>query len=208
MFSLTSKPFSFEFYPHTPDAATLEESEHQLLFVCDTMMSNRIHFPKIKDHSEVLWRGFTYDSFTFFQRTLPGQVPEPIPLRIDTALAPRVKVFGEVHLIKSKFIKELDFMKVNRVQFERQRVKVIIPGRWRIDAENKSTDGKPLPKVLLGKKGLISPEEVYVRKMWMYVGRPECWEPLIDGGYFFQKVAIKLPYQSKSWLGDKYYLFE
>ncbi len=199
----------FKFYPHTPDAAILEESEHQLLFICDTMMSDREEFSKIKDNSKPLWRGFTYNDYAFFSRTLPGQVPLPIPLQIDTVLAPKLKVFGEIHQMKSKFIKELDIMRGNRVQFERQRVKIIIPGRWRQNTENRCTEpGRQLPKVLLGKKGLIHPEELYIRNAWMYVGIPEYWEPLLDGGYFFQKVDVKLPYQTKPWLGEKYYLFK
>ena len=209
MFGFFRKPKQpFTFYPHTPDAAILEESEFQLLFICGTMMHNRAEYSKIEKNSEFLWRAFTYENFSFFCRTLPKDTPLPIPLSVDTPLAPRVKIFGEVHKIKSEFIKELDILMANRVQFQRQKVKVMIPGRWRVNEENHDVSGKALPKVLLGKKGLIAPETIHLRNMWMYVGIPGYWEPLLDGGYFFQKVTTKLPYRSKTWLGDKYYLFE
>lgn len=94
-------------------------------------------------------------------------------------------VKGEVlAVLSTKFAKTLDKLKENGKVFIRKRIPVIISGT------KEFTDHKNKAKI----------REHYQEKIkcWMYVGVPDYWNDLIDGGYSFSEIKpFKPPFHDK-----------
>lgn len=199
---------------HSPDLSKLEQYEFQLLFCPDDTQRGYPQYPLIED-SAFVCTGYTQKMFNYWQQR-DGSLPIPMeagdnPIR-SRFFPPPLKVKGELHAIRPYQFRDLDNYKDNLIQFERKRVRLLIPYREVLNLPEPSNgntrDGivQPLPLQLMGKQGVLSPyEKVHTVKAWMYVGRPDYWSDILDAG--FNSHPFK-PVQShvsrRAWLKEYY----
>lgn len=192
----------------TPDIATLELSLLQRVFVCDDLMLAGKNHKLIRDHSTRICRVFTRRSYNFYQKRT-DQTPVVLPAiqvnsRYDFS---SLKIKGEVYSVESSAIPKLDTHYQNGVQYKRVRAQLLYPTSQHGQVVNRDERGKPLPPALQGYKHFLLPERVDPIEAWMYIGIPEYWKDLIDGGYFFEPARIAEPKKERPWL-LKYYHFQ
>ena len=191
---------------HSPDLGWLEQFDFQLLFCVDDTQSNFPLHPLIQDSARIC-TAYTQREFNFWEHHV-GNDRIPIPMEstgpsVIRYFPPSLKVKGELHAIRPYQFKDLDNYKSNRVQFLRKRMKLIVPYREFKSIKNVSVDGSPLPYTLQGKKTYLSGEKVHLIKAWMYVGHPDYWNDLFDGGYSqFKTVAHHE--SRRAWLKEYY----
>lgn len=200
----------------TPDIATLELSQYQLLFVCDDLMRAGRNYKLISDSSATVARGFTRLGYNFYRRAIYNPITKEID---ETAVVMAAKqwnnrydfsclrIKGEVHSVETDAFIKLDTHYQNGVQFRRKRVQILYPTRQHGQVVNKSTDGKPLPYTLQGRKHFLLPERVDPIWAWMYIGISAYWNDLLDGGFAFEPVRILEPKEDRDWL-IKYYSWQ
>ena len=184
---------------HTPDLFRLEQSEFQLLFVVDAMQRGQSEYSHIAEHSAMVTKAFTMQNYNLYVKNSDKTV---IPMLGSATSLNSLKILGEVHSVESTKFFELDKLKGNLVQFQRKRVRVVVPHRFILKDENRDIKGRRLPLCLQGKKGAISPERIHLLSVWMYVGNPDYWDSLLDGGFLFSQPEPKVPYEpdKRKWL--------
>lgn len=176
----------------TPDIAKLEEYEFQLLFACDETQIGHNKYDLIKDGC-VVCPGFTQSSFNYWDSETPF-IPA-VPLKSTstyniTGFPPNAKIKGQLHAIRPYQFISLDNYKENGVQFQRERVKLIVPYRavkWLRDPAVAPLDMEPItieqgnPYIADGNVPSIytTKEMVVIIRAWMYIGIPEYWDKLI-----------------------------
>ncbi len=195
---------------HSPDLAWLEQHEFQLLFACDDTKHGHSHHCLIEE-SAFLATAYTRNKFNFWvQEVGKDRLPIPMEATSDNKtiryFPPALKVKGELHIVRTPQFKELDNYKQNTVQFRRKRVNVIVPYRklTKIKNVDENIPIRPLPRQLQGNlHSHLSPEAVYLIRAWMYVGKPEYWDNVLDAGFRgFKPVNY---YESKrEWLKEYY----
>jgi hypothetical protein len=199
--------YKFDLTPtqFTPDIATLELSQFHLLFVCDDLMRAGKNYKLIADSSTTVARGFTLRGYNFYRKVTDGtpvvMAAKQVKNRYDFSC---LKIKGEIHCVETPAIVKLDTHYQNGVQFRRKRVQILYPTRQHGQVVNKSTDGKPLPYTLQGRKHFLLPERVDPIWTWMYIGTSKYWDKLLDGGFAFEPVRIVEPEKERDWL-IKYY---
>lgn len=186
---------------HSPDLGKLEQYEFQLLFSPDETQRGYSQYSLIED-SVFMCHAFTQKLYNYWQQR-DGQL---IPLEASAPAAvkyfpPSLRIKGELHAIRPYQFRQLDIYKGNTVQYTRKRVKLLIPYRKVIVNDYYDEDGKELPRCLQGKKGVHGPEQIHVVRAWMYVGRDEYWDPLLDA-YHFRKVQHHT--SRREWLKEYY----
>lgn len=191
----------------TPDIAMLEQSQYQLVFVCDDLMRSGRNYKVIQDNSAYVARGFTRNGYNFYRKRTDGS---PVVMsakqvgdnRFDFST---LKIKGEIHSVEStEGMIKLDTHYQNGVQYRRKRIQILYPTSQHGVIENLDTTGKPLPHTLQGKKHFLLPERVDPIWCWMYIGTSTYWKDLLDGGFAFERVRISEPKDEKNWL-IKYY---
>jgi hypothetical protein len=194
----------------TPDIATLELSQFQLVFLCDDLMYSGKNYKILRDHSARIGRGFTLHGYNFYRKRTDGtpvvMTSKQTENRYDFSC---LKIKGEIHSIESPAMTKLDTHYQNGLQYRRNRTKILYPTRRHGVIENHDTMGRPLPYTLQGKKHFLLPERVDMITAWMYTGVPNYWNNLIepiDGGFIFEQVRIEEPKEERRWL-IKYYHF-
>ena len=185
----------------TPDIAVLEQSQFQLVFVCDDLMRAGKSYPIIGDCSAMVCRAFTQRPYNFYKKRTDGSSVVMNAGKMETGT---LKIKGEVHSVLSSEIPRLDNHYQNGVQFQRYRTKLLMPTTPTGIIENHTQDGEPLPMVLQGKKRFTLPERVDPIEAWMYIGLRSYWDDLLDGGFAFEPVHIAEPQKERNWL-PKYY---
>lgn len=152
---------------HTPDLATISLKTHHLLFVYNEM---KFHFPNnyMLQGSELISKGFTKEhDFALWTKQYDKAFPvaavavktcKKPDMRFDPWNPDPARIKGELHLVSSEVLVNLDEAMANGVYFERRPVKIDLPGtlsRWK--------------KV----RGMLIRDEFprYVHS-WMYVGDP------------------------------------
>jgi AIG2-like family. len=186
---------------HSPDLGKLEQYEFQLLFSPDETQRGYPQYPLIED-SVFLCHAFTQKTYNYWQQR-DGQL---IPLEADKPAAvkyfpPSLRIKGEVHAIRPYQFRDLDTWKQNTVQYNRKRVKLLIPHREVIVDDYYDEDGKELPLCLQGKKGIVGPEQIHIIRAWMYVGRDEYWDELLTPFNFH---AVQHHMSRRPWLKEYY----
>lgn len=195
--------FVFDVHKHTPDLWKLEQFAFQNIFVSDDLMTGKKHHSIIKDAA---YSGepihpvcYTFDKFTFFKKDL-GEHSFPVSLPWDyrptshlrwPVVPARVK--GELYTIRPKSFIELDKLRLNGVQFHRQRVRVVLPYR----------------EVRFDKKHIlpnITDDYILTTTAWMYVGAPKYWDDQIGGIFQSCQVDTNTFDQPKKWI-DEFYKF-
>jgi len=187
----------------TPDITLLEQSQFQLVFVCDDLMKAGQRYQIIRENSAYVCRGFTQRPYQFYRRRVDGAgvVMRPNKVYKDRYDFSALKIKGEIHCVESvDGMVKLDNHYQNGVQYKRHRVHILYPFRQHGQVVNKTTDGKPLPYTLQGNKHFLLPERVEPIEAWMYFGLRSYWNDLLDGGFLFEPVRILEPKEDRSWL--------
>lgn len=202
--------FQFARNHHTPDIAKLEEYEYQLYFACDETQIKHLKHSLIKD-GDYQCPAFTQSSFNYWLPEAPFLPPVAMEAMgygeyIMPNAPPKAKIKGELHAIRPYQFKELDNYKENGVQFQRTRVKLIVPFR-RIEFVK---DRYNLPDWIDsvaeegGKSMGLTKESVAIIRAWMYTGVPKFWDKLISA-YDYRSVQA---YEAKNrtWCKEYYQL--
>ena len=220
---LATHPFLY-----TPDHADLEEMEWNLLFSCDDTQRRQPRYSMIEDGAFMCF-AFTRPYYHFWKKNL-GNETFPIPIRSQQQtvkkslhsfssspiLAPAAKIGGELHLVRSSVLLELDKHRQNGVQFQRKRIQLLVPCRQVVRVQDKldeysktiTKDGEVSFRLVQhgGSKTVLKAESVRVIEAWIYEGVSSYWDPLLDAGFTFSPVATKEA-KNKPWL-QHYYLFK
>jgi hypothetical protein len=90
--------------------------------------------------------------------------------------------------------------------FTRRRIIVLLPYRPLLTRNVSLREaGKELPLALQGEKIMLGTERVYLIRAWMYLGKKDYWDDLLDAGWSGFKPVKK--FQSRrQWLGEYAYL--
>lgn len=186
---------------YSPDLGKLEQYEFQLLFCPDETQRGYSQYPLIED-SAFVCHAFTQKLYNYWQQR-DGQL---IPLEASAPAVvkyfpPSLRIKGELHAVRPYQFRQLDIYKGNTVQYERKRVKLLVPYREVMKEDYIELGGKPLPPALQGKKGTLSPEQVAVVRAWMYVGRDEYWDSILSP---FNFKAVQHHTSRREWLKEYY----
>src|SRR6266436_2763507 len=139
----------------TPDIAILEQSQFQLVFVCDDLMKAGKNYKIIADCSVKIARAFTMKSYNFYRRDimLPNGDIETTAVTMNPSGKVEYgchKIKGEIHSVLSSEMIRLDNHYQNGVQFKRYRTKLLYPTTAVSIVKDVDEDGKPLPHTLQG----------------------------------------------------------
>ncbi len=157
---------------HSPDLIQLIRYHFQLVFLPDELQQQMPKHALIKDCSAYLCKAETLSPFIMWKKKL-GEESYPIPMRTDrgflnahTWCDPKRgdpgAVRGELHAVKPlKFFPLVDKLRQNTVQFQRERVDLMINYRYRAFS--------------LREGWHMSEEKRVFVEAWMYVGKPDYW---------------------------------
>lgn len=175
----------------TPDLWKLQRRERHLVFLYNECQEGQYADQMLGINSEKLYAASTKDTFVLWKKKL-GLETFPIMLPIEPSerfgrssfLGKPARVTGQIFRVPPMVIKELDSYVLNTVQFERQRIEVIVPYR-------RKSEG-------------LRHTHYEVFKVWVYVGRKEFWKEQLDANkIFFDRVTL---YTAKDEnIGDYYY---
>jgi len=178
---------------YTPDYGYLEQFEWLRLFVADDTKSGHSHHCLL-DGKRFLSHGFTADTFNYWvqeSRDLRGDpIRTPIPMvsnkpQVLRYTPPPLKIQGQIFAVRPYSFIGLDTYKRNTVQFRRKRVDILVP--YRVGKHMTNDELEPtqkLPRVLQGTQHhILENERMFTLRCYMYVGKPEYWEDLLDAGY-------------------------
>lgn len=178
---------------YTPDIAKLEQRKYHLLFVCDDCMRRHGRNEEFLSEDTYRMAAFTSDDELSMWKKIAGTQSFPVPIKgyrwnelrsveekreqstkisvmnLNATRTGRIK--GELYKVSTKTLVNLDNHRLNGVQFERQRVKVIIPYRYQS-----------------GHVGVDDQEFVQTAKAFMYMGILDFWAPLLPTK-MFEKVT-------------------
>ncbi len=170
----------------TPDMATLQESAFQLMFFYEEIQRDHPKYDLIAGNSAYAYTAFTHTPFHLCHSRL-GKETQAFLIEDKLKDIDQAKVRGEIHIVRPPAILKLDEYKANGVQFERKRIRVMIPYHQVVapdlssvttDAEKKAVWGSKNPKVMLQKTAFLD--------VWTYVAITDHWVPLLDGGYHYK----------------------
>jgi hypothetical protein len=200
--------FQHNLHPFTPDIHKLQRYQWQRLFAYGDEMTGFPSHRLLGPDAFVMCTAFTYDPYTTYVKTL-GKLSIPITLRGQTSGVAYTKVKGQLIAVKaSRFWKYLDIHRRNTVEFDRVRTTLLVPYRGRLPGLAKPGESRINPGPMRFPDSALSEEEraTLTAKMaknyrpssdlyydghvtiraWMYVAKPDFWEPLIDGGFLFR----------------------
>lgn len=189
----------------TPDIAKLEQYSHQLYFACDETQAGHFQHKYIQD-GEFKYPAFTQQSFNYWDG---GPVLGAVPMKAtgyQNALPnfpPIAKIKGMVYKITVPELIKLDSYKENTVQFQRERIRLIVPHRalkWVHDREAEKDQFDFIAENSLG----LTKERVAIIRAWMYIGRPEYWDKVINA-FDFSSVPTHMSNQRR-WCPEYYRL--
>lgn len=189
---------------HSPDLGWLEQKEGWLLLATDDLKSGHSRYSL--GGGAVLCTGFTEKKYNFWvQDEGTDRVPIPMLAQSEQTVRyfpPPLRIQGELQWVQSAAFQRIDDYKRNTKQFRRQRVNVLVP--YHVESRGGDEHGKELPKVLQDKNYVIKgPERVYIIRAWMYVGRPEYWDELLDAGFRGFK-TVRHVESRRPWLKEYY----
>jgi hypothetical protein len=179
-------------YQCTPDMWQLEQHEMQLLFVYDEMMEGHFRHDLIKEHCVRVADVYSRDKFQVYKKCL-GKVSFPIPFQFKTPHyskgnqgTPELMIRGTLYAIRPYQYRELDNYKLNGIQFNRVRTRVVLP----YYLKNKET-------------GVLTGPIVTLVRCWMYIGVADWWLEHMTNDLY----KPVLTYQPNNPFMFKYYYF-
>lgn len=174
----------------TPDVAVIEQYEWQLFFAPDEIKKDHVKHDLLGEESEYKFPAFTQDTYHYWMHSAPF-LP-PIPMRTSglvnalTFFPPIARIKGEVHLIRPQRFLDLDRYKQNTVEYQRHRIRLVVPFRkvmWLKDHNLDPAFGVQEAfsrSRYSGSSIKTEQERVAIVRAWMYIGKPEFWDPLIS----------------------------
>lgn len=192
---------------YSPDIAKIEQYSHQLYFSCDETQAGHWKNTLIEG-AEYKFPGFTQQSFNYWNTDIPIYPPVAMPAKgfknIMPGSPPIAKIKGQIFKITAEQLLALDIYKENTVQFTRERIRVIVPHRAIKWVKDRSI---PDPEVeWYSEQGsmALTKERVCILRAWMYYGKREFWDPLINN-YEFRSVSTHQSNQ-RPWCQEYYRL--
>lgn len=196
----------------TPDISKLEEYSWQLYFATDETKKDHFKHNLLGVDAQYRFPAFTQGSFTYWDPKIPFLSPvamKEIPSRIDIPnLPPNAKIKGQVYLIRPQRFLELDRYKQNTVEYKRERIKLIVPYRQVEFLKDHNLDPAFGVQELFcrsdyeGSSITTSGETTCIIRAWMYIGRPEFFNPLLTA---FDYGPVEFHYSNKRRWCEKYY---
>jgi hypothetical protein len=181
----------YEATKFTPDIARLEEYEWQLIFVADGLKKDHVHHHRLGERLPRMIPAFTQKNFHFWQPQAP--FIDPVPLEVPEGYTnmmpffpPVAKIKGEVYAIRPQTFMDLDRMNQNGVEFFRRRIRLVVPYRKVVFLRDHNLDPSFGVQELLsrseytGSSIKTSEELTCILRAWMYIGKPEFWDPMIS----------------------------
>lgn len=192
----------------TPDISRLENRSHHLLFATgETMRSGYNH--ETLNGSEFFGNAFTKSYFQHWKMKL-GLHSFSIPIRSDdpkpalvaadgvsilpivnNAHVPSIRIKGELYLVPTEKLIELDKDKDNGIFFLRERTSLLLPYKRTDWIKDRSQLEKKLDQPL--EHAYVSTTGIATIKAWIYTGIQSHWEPKFDGGFEFSAVRVFRP---------------
>lgn len=154
----------------TWDMAKLEQYARQPVFVYGTMKRRHRAHDLIDDWSDFRGTAFTANENWIMWKKKLGIGTFPIAMRIDHTMIPQARIKGELYLIDSFRIKDLDEVMLNGVEFRRKPVQVLVPFSRTVYVHGDPVKVDCVTKI----------------PAWMYVGRYKYWQDFLDAGYHFR----------------------
>lgn len=196
----------------TPDVSTLEEYEWQLYFAPDETKKDHLKHDLIGSDRQYKFPGFTQQNYHYWAHAAPFLPPIPLvpaaPVNLLPFFPPVAKIKGEVYAIRPQRFLELDKYKQNGVEYQRQRIRLIVPYRkvlWLKDHNLDPSFGVQdvfSRSRYTGNSTKTSEEYVAIIRAWMYIGKPEFWDPLISA---YDYTSVETFYaKSRRWC-EQYY---
>lgn len=175
------------FAPYTPDLPVLTLRAFHLLFVYDRMQKGQADHAFFGGEAMELGTVFTKDKFALIKRDVGGD-SYPIPLDTSPFSFDELSVRGEMVLLPTPKLIELDTERKNGVKFERRMVTVTLPYRRR-------SGSRLLPDLFF-----------HNYKTWMYVGKADFWHQLCEEHSNFHMFdAVKKMSPNKNDIKEYYY---
>ncbi len=183
----------------TPDLWKLEQTEYQLLFVPDQFMSRHPLHNVISQYiyqNKPLISGFTEESYWGFWKFKAGKGSFPVALvnqnKHETFRNRFGRIKGEVVALRPYMFRYLDNYYQNRVEFVRHRTNIVVPYR---------------KKRITNIGTMLTHEHTQVLRCWFYIGKPNYWLDMLDGGQNFCPVSIweQKDHTDGRWPAGKYF---
>lgn len=173
----------------TPDIDILEQYEWQLIFAVDALKRDHLNYNKLGVETKQFFPAYTQKSFMFWDG---GPLMPEIPMVSEhngilsriVGMPPVAKIKGEVYAIRPRMFIDLDTMYENTVQFQRERVRLVVPYRKLVWLRDKDLDPQfgvqqALGQAALTKSIMHTPETTCIIRAWMYIGKPAFWDKLL-----------------------------
>lgn len=173
----------------TPDISKLEMYEWQLFFAPDELKKDHVKHALLGDDKQYKFPAFTQKGYHFWQANAPFDAPvamETEPVNVSPFFPPVAKIKGEIYAIRPQRFLDLDRYRQNTVEYERQRVRFVVPYRkvlWLKDHNLDPSFGVQdefSRSRYTGSSVTTSEERVAILRAWMYIGKPEFFDPLIS----------------------------
>lgn len=183
---------AYEQTKFTPDIAKLEEYEWQLLFATDDTKKDHHKHDLLGAEAEYRFPGYTVKGFHYwdhdapFLPPIPMKTPEGSFINSMPFMPPIAKIRGQIFLIRPQRFMALDTYKENTVQYYRERVRLTVPYRAVKFLKEHHLDpafgvaGAINREKYTGSSIVTTTETTCILRAWMYIGRPEFWDPLIS----------------------------
>lgn len=204
----------YEATKFTPDIAKLEKYAWQLIFVTDQLKEGHLHNAKLGPEASYRFPAFTQQGFHYWDTPIPF-LP-PVPMKVEYTInpvkgfPPIAKIKGEVHLIRPQQFMTLDRYKQNTVEYQRERIKLVVPytpvkllkdhnldPRFGVQEVFCRSDYK-------GSSVALDRETTCTIRAWMYTGKPDFWDPLINA--FDYKAVETFHSKNRRWCQEYYNL--
>lgn len=211
----------------TPDISQLELYEWQLFFAPDEMKRDHPRHDILGAEREFKFPAFTQKKYHFWQHAAPflPNVPMEAETNAVPFFPPIAMIKGEVYAIRPQRFLELDRYKQNTVEFQRHRVRLVVPYRrvkfvkepWiHHDFHGESYDHRlhafsptggmasmnSFTSKYTGSSVITEEEKVAIVRAWMYIGKPEFWDPLINAYDYTPVESFKS--KNRRWLTEYY----
>lgn len=196
----------------TPDIAKLEEYTWQLYFAIDETKKDHFKHHLLGVDAQYRFPAFTQHNFTYWDPLVPFMSPvamREVGSKVDIPnFPPAAKIKGQVYLIRPQRFLELDPYKQNTVEYHRERVKLIVPYRQVEFLKDHNLDPAFGVQEAFcrsdyeGSSIKTSRETTCIIRAWMYIGKPEFYDPLLTA---FDYKSVEYHFSNKRRWCEKYY---
>lgn len=193
----------------TPDIAELEEAAWRHIFVVDGLKRDHIMHHLLGPDAVFRFPAYTQDSFLFWESDTPFDHRVPMKARLGEAnihgFPPIAKIKGEVFRIRPQRFLKLDEEYQNTIEFNRTKIKLIVPHRQVQWLKDRSRDPERNEQDLYHHAGgamKTTIESICIVRAFMYIGKPEFYEPMLTP---FDWHPVEYYHSEKRRWADTYY---